>query len=191
MFTPMTYIVGLFSVLFFAFMPESSQAFSPSASWQWYTRMLTQKPLFTKALTSCATNAFSDILCQNLILDAAQEDEDKKKVDKERLVHAAVTGLIWSGPVTHYWYKILFGKLTAPIKDPLLGLITQIFLDSIIFSPVTVSGYFALRSILEGSGVQGIKEKLSTRLFSTVIGVSFWHGMNLIVASSCSRQDIF
>lgn len=174
--------VWLFSALCMAFIPECAQCFSLNAGWKWYTDLLIQKPLLTKAVTSCGTNAFSDVMCQKLLLSNVDEnDEDKKKLDKERLAHAAVTGLIWSGPVTHYWYKILFGKLTVGIKDPILGLIAQIVLDAIIFSPVTVSGYFAVRSLLEGSGLKGIQEKLTTRLFSTVIGAwKFWPAANVV-----------
>jgi len=144
-----------------------------------------ERPLLTKSITSCATNAFSDVLCQKLIITAKEEENDTSTspltIDKERLGQAAVTGLIWSGPITHYWYKILFGKLTISINDPIISLIVQILLDSIIFSPITVSGYFTLRSIMEGSGIEGIKDKLSTRLVKTVLGAwKFWPAANII-----------
>lgn len=160
---------------------RASFAFDPSIGWSWYKHMLTQKPLITKSMTSCATNAFSDILCQKLMQNSDEKEvEEKKKLDEERLLHASVTGLIWSGPVTHFWYKILFGNLVT-FKNPTLALLGQIFLDAIVFSPVTVSGYFALRSILEGSGWKGVREKLSTRLFTTVLGAwKFWPAANLV-----------
>ena len=62
-----------------------------------------------------------------------------------------------------------------------MSLCSQIFLDAIIFSPVTVSGYFAIRSILEGSGWKGIVDKLNTRLFAVVLGAwKFWPAANVI-----------
>lgn len=171
--------VSVLSLLCLSHQPGNAEAFGIG----WYQEMLIKQPVVTKSLTSCATNAFSDVLCQNLINTAQASDEKKveeKKLDKERLIHAAVTGLVWSGPVTHFWYKILFGKLVT-FKDPVLALVGQIFLDAIIFSPFTVSGYFALRSILEGSGLQGIREKLTTRLFTTVLGAwKFWPAVNVI-----------
>jgi hypothetical protein len=176
MFTPKRCFLWLLSVVCLA---QSSSAFDPNAGWLWYKQMLIQKPLVTKSLTSCATNVFSDVLSQKLIQNDKQVEE-KKKLDQERLLHASVTGLVWSGPVTHFWYKILFGKLVT-FKDPILALVAQIFLDAIIFSPVTVSGYFAVRSILEGSGWKGIREKLSTRLFTTVMGAwKFWPAVNIV-----------
>ena len=61
-----------------------------------------------------------------------------------------------------------------------LAIVTLLF-DSMIFSPLTISGYFTCRSILEGSGWQGVREKLSTRLVSTVKGAwRFWPLVNVI-----------
>eukprot|EP00980_Cylindrotheca_fusiformis_P016685 scaffold5024_cov136-Cylindrotheca_fusiformis.AAC.14 len=143
--------------------------------------MLVQKPLITKSVTSCATNAFSDILCQKLIQNSDVKGvEETNTLEKERLFHAAATGLVWSGPVTHFWYIILFGKLVS-FNEPMLALASQILLDATLFSPVVVSGYFALRSILEGTGWKGIREKWSTRLFSTVVGAwKFWPAVNVV-----------
>ena len=173
------HIASLFTLLIFFSKPVAS-----SYCWGIYSDLLKQKPLITKSLTSCATNAFSDVLCQKLIITTKEEEKDistSASIDKERLGQAAVTGLIWSGPITHYWYKILFEKLTIAIKDPIIGLAVQILLDSIIFSPITVSGYFTLRSIMEGSGMEGIKDKLSTRLVKTVLGAwKFWPAANII-----------
>ena len=170
-------ITSLFTLLLFLSVDATSY------SWGIYSKLLMEKPLLTKSITSCATNAFSDVLCQKLIITTKEEEKDTStaSIDKERLGQAAVTGLLWSGPVTHYWYKILFGKLTISINDPIIGLVVQILLDSIIFSPITVSGYFTLRSIMEGSGIEGIKDKLSTRLVKTVLGAwKFWPAANVI-----------
>ena len=173
-------ITSLFTLLLFLSVDATSY------SWGIYSKLLMEKPLLTKSITSCATNAFSDVLCQNLIITTKEEEGDTStskslSIDKRRLGQAAVTGLIWSGPITHYWYKILFGKLTISINDPIIGLVVQILLDSIIFSPITVSGYFTLRSIMEGSGIEGIKDKLSTRLVKTVLGAwKFWPAANIV-----------
>eukprot|EP00584_Thalassiosira_punctigera_P010527 CAMPEP_0172532568 /NCGR_PEP_ID=MMETSP1067-20121228/5571_1 /TAXON_ID=265564 ORGANISM="Thalassiosira punctigera, Strain Tpunct2005C2" /NCGR_SAMPLE_ID=MMETSP1067 /ASSEMBLY_ACC=CAM_ASM_000444 /LENGTH=197 /DNA_ID=CAMNT_0013317097 /DNA_START=289 /DNA_END=882 /DNA_ORIENTATION=- len=161
-------------------MTESVQGFSPIATLDFYANALIQKPLLTKSLTSCGTNAFSDVLCQKLKIGSNGMQEGVK-IDSERIRHAAATGMIWSGPVTHAWYSLLFGKLTVSIKDPVTRLIVNIILDAIIFSPIAVSGYFAMRSILEGAGFAGLKEKLSTKLFSTVVGAwKFWPAANVI-----------
>jgi Mpv17 / PMP22 family len=67
------------------------------------------------------------------------------------------------------------------IKNPVGGLVARIVLDALIFSPVAVSGYFSVRSILEGSGVDGIQHKLTTRFVPTVVGAwKFWPAANVV-----------
>jgi protein Mpv17 len=81
---------------------------------------------------------------------------------------------------TKSWYGLLLEKIVK-IQDPMLGLFARILLDAIIFSPVTVTGYFIWRSMLEGSGLRGASHKLRTRFSSTVLGAwKFWPAANTI-----------
>jgi hypothetical protein len=135
-------------------------------------------PLVTKSVTSSVLTAFSDAICQQLTKGAAGQ-QTKTKFDYKRSLHVAITGFVWSGPVTHNWYSILEKIVT--IKNPVGGLMARIILDAIIFSPVTVCGYFTCRSILEGSGVAGIRDKLNTRFVTAVTGAwKFWPAANII-----------
>ena len=147
-------------------------------AWDLYAKVLIKHPLVTKSLTSCCTNAISDLICQKTM---PAREEKTKKFDSKRLLHVMVTGIVWSGPVTHYWYKLLFGQMTGRINDPLIRLVVNIVLDAIIFSPVTISGYFTVRSFLEGTGFAGAREKLRTRLLKAVLGAwKFWPAANVI-----------
>lgn len=171
--------------------PTSTMAFdlSPGVAvagkaWSWYLGRLSAQPLLTKSLTSSGIMTVSDAMCQKLVSSVQQrekkpEEKEAFVLDNTRILQVAVTGFVWSGPITHIWYAIL--EKIVQIQEPILGLIARIFLDAIIFSPVTVSGYFTVRSILEGTGFKGSKEKLETRLVSTVIGAwKFWPAANII-----------
>ena len=147
-----------------------------SQAWTWYKHALKTQPLLTKAVTSSGMMSFSDVVCQKITMDPKEEDN---KLDVRRMVEVAITGLTWSGPVTHYWYGILFKVVN--IQDPILGLLARIIIDAIVFSPVTVSGYFLWRSMLEGSGFKGAQQKIQAKLKSTVIGAwKFWPAANII-----------
>ena len=81
--------------------------------------------------------------------------------------------------IHRYW--LLFGKMTKSIQNPVAALVVQIVLDSIIFSPVTVSGYLTVRSLLEGTGFAGAKEKCTAKLLGAVMGAwKFWPAVNVI-----------
>jgi protein Mpv17 len=173
------------SVFVLSTLAISASAFAISApaasqAWDWYKSMLVARPLLTKSLISSGIMTVSDAICQKLTLGAGQADDKKKQdLDFTRIVQVAITGLSYSGPITHVWYGTL--EKIVKIQDPLIGLIARIILDAIIFSPVTVSGYFTVRSILEGSGFQGAREKLEARFVSTVLGAwKFWPLANII-----------
>jgi hypothetical protein len=149
-----------------------------SEAWTLYKSMLSQHPLVTKAVTSSVLTTFSDAICQQLTKGAAGQQKNTT-FDYKRSSHVAITGFVWSGPVTHNWYSILEKIVT--IKNPIGGLAARIVLDAIIFSPVTVCGYFTCRSILEGSGVAGIRDKLSSRFAPAVTGAwKFWPAANIV-----------
>ncbi|VEU33487.1 unnamed protein product [Pseudo-nitzschia multistriata] len=69
----------------------------------------------------------------------------------------------------------------ANIQDPAIGLVIKLILDSTIFSSVTLTGYFTVRSILEGTGLKGASEKVRTRFLSSLFGAwRFWPLANAV-----------
>ena len=169
-------------------------AINPGAAWSWYKTQLKTYPLCTKSTTSSVIMTVSDILCQEIMREKAPAGKGKKGnakkgskavattsggLDYTRVLHVAITGFIWSGPISHHWYATL--EKIVKIQDPIGGLIARIVLDALIFSPVAVSGYFSVRSILEGSGVEGIRHKLTTKFAPTVVGAwKFWPAANVV-----------
>jgi hypothetical protein len=171
------------SVLFFFAGSASAFELSPAVAtqaWTWYKIMLGQHPLLTKSVTSSGFMIASDAICQKLTMGAQNPKNDSKpNLDFGRMAQVAITGLTWSGPVTHAWYGLL--EKIVKIQDPMLGLFARIILDAIIFSPVTVAGYFTWRSMLEGTGLQGTRHKLRKQFGSTVLGAwKFWPAANII-----------
>lgn len=155
-------------------------AISPGVAWSWYRTMLKAHPLTTKSTTSSVIMTFSDVICQELTRgNQVVKDGEKADIDYLRVLHVAITGFVWSGPISHHWYATL--EKIVKIKNPVGGLVARIVLDALIFSPLTVSGYFSVRSILEGSGVDGVQHKLTTRFVPTVVGAwKFWPAANVV-----------
>jgi protein Mpv17 len=119
-------------------------------------------------------------------MPSLKKDDTSAGLDYTRTLQVAVTGLLWSGPITHFWYSLLekiYGFLAQflRIQNAAIGLLVKLFLDAILFSPTVVVGYFTVRSILEGTGLAGAKEKLSTKFKPTLIGAwKFWPPVNSI-----------
>jgi hypothetical protein len=182
-------IVSFFSCLT---LPANAFDLGPGIAqqaWSMYKEMLRTDPLLTKSLTSGTINTVSDAICQKIVAvqkpsqekdkNSSNADAEKFKLDGIRLLQVAITGMVWSGPIQHWWFGTLEKLVT--IQDPIQRLMVKLLFDSMVFSPLTISGYFTCRSILEGSGIQGVREKLSTRFVSTLKGAwKFWPMVNIL-----------
>jgi len=161
-------------------------AAATSGAWMWYKTMLVTRPLVTKSVTSSCIMGVSDVVCQQIVSKANPVEERSSKLDSTRTLHVAITGCLWSGPITHYWYIVLEKLYTIiaqvfNIQNAAVGLIIKLILDSTIFSSVTITGYFTMRSILEGTGLKGAGYKLKTRFLSTLFGAwRFWPLANAV-----------
>ncbi|KAL3903991.1 MAG: hypothetical protein SGILL_010238 [Bacillariaceae sp.] len=153
--------------------------------------------------------SLSDVMCQELVAarsGATTMTTNKKKtattststasttdLDYIRIAQVAITGFFWSGPITHVWYGMLeriYGYLSKNLllhisasnnSPAVVAMMVKLFLDSILFSPTVVAGYFCVRSILEGSGFHGAKEKLKTKFLPTLFGAwKFWPLVNSV-----------
>lgn len=108
------------------------------------------------------------------------------RLDLHRTAQVAVTGLVWSGPITHFWYALLeniyaFLSQLLNIQHPVAGLCVKLLLDAILFSPTVVAGYFIVRTILEGGNWPQAKDKLRTKFKPTLIGAwKFWPAVNSV-----------
>ena len=162
--------------------------------WSVYKSCLSDRPLLTKSTTSAVIMSISDVLCQKLeqSIDihhhASQQsrvainNENSKpspQLDWHRTRQVAITGFTWSGPISHTWYAILEHLVT--IKDKLIGLMSRMLMDSFLFSPVAVAGYFIWRTILEGGRSKDIVAKLRDSYVNALLAsFRFWPCANII-----------
>jgi protein Mpv17 len=96
-----------------------------------------------------------------------------------------LTGLVWSGPVAHYWYQLLELLIHSALKlppNPVVQLVGRIALDAILFSPVAVAGFFVVSTLLQRGGtVVQVADKLRTRWRRAVVAAwSFWPVVNVV-----------
>jgi hypothetical protein len=111
----------------------------------------------------------------------------RSSLDLHRTLQVAITGMVWSGPITHFWYALLekiyalLAKLLN-IQNPAIGLCVKLLLDAILFSPTVVVGYFVVRSLLEGGNwTIKAKDKLQTKFKPTLLSAwKFWPAVNSV-----------
>uniref|UniRef100_A0A6V0CDJ8 Uncharacterized protein n=1 Tax=Pseudo-nitzschia australis TaxID=44445 RepID=A0A6V0CDJ8_9STRA len=98
-------------------------AAAASGAWTWYKSMLVAKPLVTKSLTSSGIMGISDVFCQMVVVRAIPEKERPSKLDSVRILHATITGAMWSGPITQG--MLLYCTPRVPIKIDLTTHVTS------------------------------------------------------------------
>jgi protein Mpv17 len=176
---------------------------SALAGWTAYQALLIERPLLTKSVTSSVIMTVSDALTQHLEsrIAAAREVSPSSSPDSSlsrssnpscvgrrshnwsRSRQSMLTGLVWSGPVAHYWYQsleILVKSVLRLPSNPLLQLVARIALDAVLFSPFTIAGFFVVATLVQGGTVGEIVNKLRTRWRRALVAAwSFWPVVNV------------
>jgi protein Mpv17 len=179
------------------------EAASALAGWTAYQALLIERPLITKSVTSSVIMSVSDALTQHLETRVAASQEaspvsssasslsrsstrfgvGRRSHNWSRSWQSMVTGLVWSGPVAHYWYQSLEALVNSVLRlpsNPLLQLVARIVLDALMFSPFTIAGFFVVATLVQGGTLDEIATKLRTRWRRALVAAwSFWPVVNV------------
>uniref|UniRef100_A0A7S4UV45 Peroxisomal membrane protein MPV17 n=1 Tax=Ditylum brightwellii TaxID=49249 RepID=A0A7S4UV45_9STRA len=99
--------------------------------------------------------------------------------DWKRTGDVAITGLLYTGPISHAWYSILEKIVKA--RGRCLNIAIKMLLDAVIFSPVAVAGYFTVRTALEGGDANAIQRKLNKKWRDAYLAsLTFWPLANVV-----------
>jgi len=107
--------------------------------WGRYLRALDKNPVRTKALTSATIGAAGDLI--------AQATDDQEGIDLKRTAFVGGFGLMFGGPVGHYW----FNGLERMIPGGGRALVAKVLLDQGLMNTFGTQVFFTSRGmILEG-----------------------------------------
>lgn len=113
---------------------------------------------------------------------AESEEADQRVLELHdwwRTLQIGITGLVFNGPISHAWYQLLERVVWA--RHAVVALAIKLVLDAAFFSPVAVAGYFTVRAVLEGEGVDGVVARLRLKWLAGVqASWSFWPLANII-----------
>lgn len=123
--------------------------------WDKYNEVLDTNPLPTKAVTSLVGFTIGDLLAQSFL------GERGAPLDVKRLLRLASFGLAVHGPVGHFFYGALDEKF--PKKDAQTVAI-KVLIDQVLWAPVFTVIFFAWIEVLQGAGLQKIKQKINQDL---------------------------
>lgn len=120
--------------------------------WVEYNRLLREKPLITKSITSGVIAFIADIACQK-----AMASDKESKIDWKRTAKFTTMNLVLVGPTLHYWYGFLMAKIPGTTT---LSAVYRVACDQFLFAPFfIIPAIFSFSSLLDGT-----PEKIPERL---------------------------
>lgn len=162
---------------FSGFRTSDELSFGPTL-WIKYLKLLQERPILTKSLTSGLLSFSADFICQRWELQRAAnrvQDNDGKDVghadlktvpsfDWLRASRFTLLGSVLVAPVLHVWYGFLARFIPGPL---MVDAMKRLLLDQLLFAPAFIPIFFSANLLLEGRP-ELIKEKIERDLWHTV-----------------------
>lgn len=158
------------------FSSKVSQEVKDSSLWATYNRLLVEKPVATKSITSGVIAFVADITCQKLQKMNQKQAENEtvadEGIDWKRTAKFTVINVVLVGPLLHYWYGTLVSKIPG---TSLLSTAYRVAFDQLLFAPFCIiPAFFSFSLILDGTP-ELIPEKLKADWATTMMAnFSLW-----------------
>ncbi|KAH7882591.1 hypothetical protein F5I97DRAFT_277273 [Phlebopus sp. FC_14] len=118
-----------------------------------YNAALMRRPILAQSATAAFLFGAGDIIAQQAI------ERQGKNHDLMRTARLTFYGGALFGPTLTKWYQLLNRiKFASPTR----AVIYRVWLDQAILTPVAVGFFFSTMSIMEGKGVAGAVDRIST-----------------------------
>ncbi len=148
--------------------------------WSNYLVELNSRPLQTKSLTSAVLSVVSDLLAQKL------NGASLTSLDLISIRNQFLLGLLFRGPIVHYWYSILeefFRRLgfSGKKSESLSVAVGKVFCDQTAFSPLFTAAYFYALGFLQGRSISSVNSQLAKEFIPILLAnYKIWPLVNLI-----------
>ena len=136
-------------------------------------------------------SATGDAICQTVFIQKAKSDHKKDpsieipSYDLIRTLRIGCYGLLVSGPLSYGWYKyldkFLVLKKNASRSETIKLAIYKVFVDELVFGPITLGAFFYVVSLFEGKTPQQALQKLKDEFWTTfIVDLLLWPGAQYI-----------
>lgn len=141
-------------------MEEPSEPSALTAAWVGYLALLQSKPVIAKALTSLVGFGIGDTLAQCCV-------EKKKSFDWMRLLRFSSAGLLFHGPMGHWFY----GSLDSLIPGASARKVAiKVFIDQTVHAPIFGTVFFSYLAAMEGKGPVMVAKRVKHELMTQLTG---------------------
>ncbi|KAK5582942.1 hypothetical protein RB653_004531 [Dictyostelium firmibasis] len=136
--------------------------------WGLYLGLLDNHPLVTKSLSTGFLMGTGDILAQKFEHKFKGTNGDEKgefKLNYKRVITMSTVGVLYSGPMLHYWYKSLDVMIKGESKSVV---IKKMLVDQLVFAPFAIGGFMTVMNFINNSGELKDLDNFPSSLFYAV-----------------------
>jgi protein Mpv17 len=148
--------------------------------WANYNRLLVEKPVLTKSITSGVIAFVADVACQKIMAAKKEgvEGAEESEIDWKRTAKFTIINTVLVGPLLHFWYGTLVAKIPG---NSVISTVYRVACDQLIFAPFCIiPAFFAFAQILDGTP-ERIPDKLRADWATTMVAnFSLWVPAQLI-----------
>lgn len=133
---------------------------------QQYLILLKKYPILTKSVTSGILSALGNLLSQ--VLEArkkARHGAAAKEIDTAGAARYAIFGLLFTGPLSHYFYQLM--EVWMPTTDPYC-LVKRLLLDRLFFAPAFLLLFYFVMTVLEAKGWSDFERKMKSSYWTAL-----------------------
>ncbi|KAJ6656568.1 hypothetical protein lerEdw1_003455 [Lerista edwardsae] len=142
--------------------PESGQL--PRKLLLRYLILLRLYPVLTKAVSSAILSALGSLLSQ--VIEKSQRKRDPSRgLDLKGPLRFAIYGLLFTGPLSHYFY--LYLEKLVPSDVP-LALVKRLLIDRLIVAPAFLVVFFFVMNALEGKNTSVFVKKMKSSYWAAL-----------------------
>lgn len=133
---------------------------------QQYLILLKKYPILTKSVTSGILSALGNLLSQTLEAKKKSRQEGAgKEIDKAGAARYAIFGLLFTGPLSHYFYQLM--EVWMPTTDPYC-LVKRLLLDRLFFAPAFLLLFYFVMTVLEAKGWSDFERKMKSSYWTAL-----------------------
>ncbi|XP_020791101.1 peroxisomal membrane protein 2 isoform X1 [Boleophthalmus pectinirostris] len=133
---------------------------------QQYLMLLKKYPILTKSVTSAILSALGNLLSQ--VLEAkkkAKQGAAAKEIDRGGAARYAIFGLLFTGPLSHYFYQLM--EVWMPTTDRYC-LVKRLLLDRLFFAPAFLLLFYFVITVLEARGWSDFERKMKSSYWTAL-----------------------
>jgi protein Mpv17 len=148
----------------------------PVDLWNFYSKVLEESPILTKACTSATVYTIGDIISQRA------EGKTVEELDQSRVLRSLTAGLVGHGPLSHFWYMICDGFFGDVLHwTAWWAVFPKVVVDQLVWGTIWNSTYLMMLGLMKREKVDKILDDTRNSVVPLLLaGLKLWPAVHIV-----------